>query len=174
MKQSIIEAKAYECLAQTNASLQSSWCQYTIQSLIETRNSIIRNNALYEAFNSKLKIIDLYMLSYQRTFTSDANNYQDFKSTGLQKEYDEVYKEYNKLMKKAKTIIIDLAIKEDEIYYLDVIEVIKKRYNKYKKEYEADNSNRVKEAYYNTYRNILENAEETIKTQKFPRKLMEN
>lgn len=174
MKRSLIEAQAYECLAQTNPSLQSSWCHYAIQGLIETRNSIIKNNALYEAFNSKLKIIDLYMLSYQRTFTSDANHYQDFKSTGLQKEYDETYKEYTKLMKKAKTIIIDLAIKEEEIYYLDVIEVIRKRYKKYKKDYEKDTSNILKEYYHLTYKNMLEQAEQVIKTQKFPRKLMEN
>ena len=73
----------------------------------------------------------LYESSFQRL---GARNYTDLNKSGLQGDYNKLQSAFNSSLKKAKESVMNLCIKEGDIYYTDVYELLlKKRENLVKK-----------------------------------------
>ena len=101
MTQSIIEYSAYEFIRITNPELQETWNM--VSDIIQVRDAIARNQALYKAFNIKLDILELYMRSYQRVLENSTvygSNYKDLEAT--------LQSKFNRYMKIAKQSIDNL------------------------------------------------------------------
>lgn len=109
MTQSIIEYSAYEFIRITNPELQETWNM--VSDIIQVRDAIARNQALYKAFNIKLDILELYMRSYQRVLENSTvygSNYKDLEATKLREEHKKLQSKFNRYMKIAKQSIDNL------------------------------------------------------------------